>query len=42
MTTLEYAVGTLTAVAFAGVLYKVVTSPHVSTALGGLIDKALK
>jgi hypothetical protein len=42
MTTLEYAVGTLAAVAFAGVLYKVVSSPHVSQALTGLIDKALK
>ncbi len=42
MSTAEYAVGTLAAVAFAGLLYKVVTSPGVQTALSGLITKALK
>jgi hypothetical protein len=42
MTTLEYAVGTLAAVGFATVLYKVVTSAHVLQGLTGLIDKAMK
>jgi hypothetical protein len=42
MSTAEYAVGTLAAVAFAGVLYKVVTSGNVLTALTAVIDKALK
>ncbi len=42
MNTAEYAVGTLAAVAFAGVLYKVVTSSGVSGALDAVIDKALK
>ena len=42
MTTLEYAMGLLAAAAFAGILYKVVTSPHVSQALTGVIDRALK
>jgi hypothetical protein len=42
MSTAEYAVGTLAAVAFAGVLLKVVTSPHVLTSLTGIIDRALK
>ena len=42
MSTAEYAVGTLAAVAFAGILLKVVTSPGVQTALSALITKALK
>ena len=42
MTTAEYAVGTLAAVAFAGVLLKVLSSAPVQTALTGVIDRALK
>jgi hypothetical protein len=42
MSTAEYAVGTLAAVAFAGILYKVVTSGHVQAALTAIIDRALK
>ena len=41
MTTAEYAVGTLAAVGFAGVLFKVVTSSKVQASLNGLIDRAL-
>ncbi len=41
MSTAEYAVGTVAACAFAAVLYKVVTSPAVSSALGAMIKKAL-
>ncbi|SDE47267.1 Protein of unknown function [Glycomyces harbinensis] len=41
MSTAEYAVGTLAAVAFAGVLLKVVTSGPVQSALTALIEKAL-
>ena len=42
MNTAEYAVGTLAAVAFAGLLLKVVTSDAVRDALAGLIERALK
>ncbi|MEU4216746.1 DUF4244 domain-containing protein [Actinoplanes sp. NPDC026623] len=42
MNTAEYAVGTLAAVAFAGVLYKVLSSPSVQAALTGVINEALK
>jgi hypothetical protein len=42
MTTAEYAVGTLAAVAFAGLLLKVLTSAQVQAALGHLIERALK
>jgi hypothetical protein len=42
MSTAEYAVGTIAAVAFAGVLLKVVTSPAVQSALTAIITKALK
>ncbi|MFC3739674.1 DUF4244 domain-containing protein [Paractinoplanes deccanensis] len=42
MSTAEYAVGTLAAVAFAGILLKVVTSGNVQAALGAVIDRALK
>jgi hypothetical protein len=41
MTTAEYAVGLIAAVAFAGILYKVVTSPAVMTALTGIVKRAL-
>jgi hypothetical protein len=42
MSTAEYAVGTLAAVAFAGVLLKVVTGSNVLSALTAIIDRALK
>ncbi|MGK5680377.1 DUF4244 domain-containing protein [Actinoplanes sp. URMC 104] len=42
MNTAEYAVGTLAAVAFAGILYKVVTGGSVTAALTGIIARALK
>jgi len=42
MNTAEYAVGTLAAVAFAGLLLKVLTSAQVQAALAHLIDRALK
>jgi hypothetical protein len=42
MSTAEYAVGTLAAVAFAGVLLKVVTSGTVQSALTAVIGRALK
>jgi Protein of unknown function (DUF4244) len=42
MNTAEYAVGTLAAVAFAGLLFKVVTSEAVQRALSGLIERALR
>lgn len=41
MSTAEYAVGTVAAVAFAVVLYKVVTSSAVMTALSKVIKSAL-
>jgi multisubunit Na+/H+ antiporter MnhF subunit len=41
MTTAEYAVGTIAAVAFAAVLYRVVQSPAVRDALTAIIDSAL-
>lgn len=41
MTTAEYAVGTVAAVAFAAVLYKVVRSPAVSDALTSIVQSAL-
>ena len=41
MTTAEYAVGTVAACGFAALLYKVVTSGAVSSALQGLIRRAL-
>jgi hypothetical protein len=41
MTTAEYAVGTVAAVGFALVLYRVVRSPAVSSALSSLIRSAL-
>jgi hypothetical protein len=42
MNTAEYAVGTLAAVAFAGLLLKVVTSDTVRAALAAIIERALK
>jgi hypothetical protein len=42
MTTAEYAVGTLAAVAFAGVLLKVLTSPSIQSALAAIVSRALK
>ncbi|MHA6762162.1 DUF4244 domain-containing protein [Streptacidiphilus sp. PAMC 29251] len=41
MTTAEYAVGTVAACGFAALLYKVVTSGAVSSALNALVTKAL-
>lgn len=41
MTTAEYAVGTIAAVAFAGLLLKVLTSDTVASALNGIIEEAL-
>ena len=41
MTTAEYAVGLIAAVAFAGILYKVVTSGTVMTALTAIVKRAL-
>jgi Protein of unknown function (DUF4244) len=42
MNTAEYAVGTLAAVAFAGLLFKVLTSNVVQSALSAIIQRALK
>ncbi len=42
MSTAEYAIGTLAAVAFAGVLLKILTSPSVRAALSHIISRALK
>ncbi len=42
MNTAEYAIGTLAAVAFAGVLLKVLTSDTIQAALSALIQKALR
>ncbi|OEJ25793.1 hypothetical protein AR457_16270 [Streptomyces agglomeratus] len=41
MTTSEYAMGTIAACAFASVLYKVVTSDMVSSALEAVVGRAL-
>lgn len=41
MNSAEYAVGTVAAVAFAGILYKVVTSDAIRAALAGVIQRAL-
>jgi Protein of unknown function (DUF4244) len=42
MSTAEYAVGTVAAAAFAGLLFKIVTSHEVRTLLTGIIRKALQ
>lgn len=41
MSTVEYAVGTVVAAAFAAVLYQIVTGDSVVTGLTDLIDRAL-
>jgi hypothetical protein len=41
MSTAEYAVGTVAAVAFAVVLYRIVRSDAVASALTSIVDKAL-
>ncbi len=41
MNTAEYAVGTIAAVAFAGLLLKVLTSGAVQSALSAIIQRAL-
>jgi large-conductance mechanosensitive channel len=41
MTTVEYAIGTVVAAAFAAVLYKIVTGDSIVSALTGLIQQAL-
>ena len=40
MTTAEYAVGTVAACGFGGILYKVLTSPEVVQLLKGVIERA--
>ncbi len=42
MNTAEYAVGTIAAVAFAGLLLKVLTSDTVQNALTAIVQRALK
>lgn len=42
MTTAEYAVGTVAACGFSGILYKVITSPEVLGLVTGVISKAFK
>jgi hypothetical protein len=42
MNTAEYAVGTIAAVAFAGILLKVLTSPTIQAALTAIVHRALK
>jgi len=41
MATAEYAVGTVAACGFAGILYKIITSTSVIDLVTGLISKAL-
>lgn len=41
MSTAEYAVGTVAAAAFAGLLFKIVTSPEVRRMLVAIIHRAL-
>ncbi len=41
MTTAEYAVGTVSACSFAGILYKILTSGFGEKLLQGLLDKVL-
>jgi hypothetical protein len=41
MSTAEYAVGTVAAVAFAVVLYRIVRSDAVASALSSIVNKAL-
>ncbi|ROO90943.1 uncharacterized protein DUF4244 [Actinocorallia herbida] len=42
MTTAEYAVGTVAAAAFAGVLFKIVSSERVQELVLAIIDRALQ
>ena len=42
MTTAEYAVGTVAACGFSGVLYKVITSPQVLDLVKDVISRAFK
>jgi len=42
MTTAEYAVGTVAACGFGGVLYKVITSPQILGLLRDVISRAFK
>lgn len=42
MTTAEYAVGTVAACGFGGILYKVITSPEILGLLRGVIASAFK
>ncbi|WP_297645694.1 DUF4244 domain-containing protein [Pseudonocardia sp.] len=41
MSTVEYAIGTIAAAAFAAVLYAVVSGDSIVTALTGLVQRAL-
>ncbi len=41
MTTAEYAVGTVSACSFAGILYKIITSGFGQQLLEGLLDKVM-
>ena len=42
MTTAEYAVGTVAACGFGGILYKVITSPQVLDLITSVISRAFK
>jgi hypothetical protein len=42
MTTAEYAVGTVAACGFSGILYKVITSPEILGLITNVISKAFK
>ena len=42
MTTAEYAVGTVAACGFSGILYKVITSPQVLELITSVISRAFK
>ena len=42
MTTAEYAVGTVAACGFSGILYKVITSPQVLELLTSVVGRAFK
>lgn len=42
MATAEYAVGTVAACGFAGLLYKILTSSQVQTLVTGIVERALR
>ena len=42
MTTAEYAVGTVAACGFAGLLFKILTSDKVNTMVTGIVERALE